>query len=167
MKHPEKVDMVIFRENTEDIYAGIDFEAGKEAALKTIEFLKANFPKDFKKIRFGETPDVVGIGIKPVSKTGTQRLFRSAIQYAITNKTQDRDDCPQGQHHEIHRRRLPRLGLRTGQERIRRGGDGRRAVVQNSRRQTRRGPRHQGRHRRHHARSKCSPARRISTSSPR
>ncbi len=78
--------MVIFRENTEDIYAGIDFEAGKEAALKTIEFLKANFPKDFKKIRFGETPKVIGIGIKPVSKTGTERLIRSAIQYAIANK---------------------------------------------------------------------------------
>jgi isocitrate dehydrogenase len=86
VKHPEKVNMVIFRENTEDIYAGIDFEAGKEAALKTIEFLKTHFPKDFKKIRFGETPDVVGIGIKPVSKSGTQRLVRSAIQYAITNK---------------------------------------------------------------------------------
>ena len=57
VKHPEKVNMVIFRENTEDIYAGIDFEAGKEAALKTIEFLKTNFPKDFKKIRFGETPE--------------------------------------------------------------------------------------------------------------
>jgi isocitrate dehydrogenase len=87
VKHPEKVNMVIFRENTEDIYAGIDFEAGKEAALKTIEFLKANFPKDFKKIRFGaESPDLVGIGIKPVSKTGTQRLVRSAIQYAIAQK---------------------------------------------------------------------------------
>jgi isocitrate dehydrogenase len=66
--------------------AGIDFEAGKEAALKTIEFLKANFPKDFKKIRFGETPEVVGVGIKSVSKTGTQRLARSAIQYAIAQK---------------------------------------------------------------------------------
>src|ERR1035438_7808006 len=87
VKHPEKVNMVIFRENTEDIYAGIDFEAGKEAALKTIEFLKANFPKDFKKIRFGETPELVGIGIKAVSKTGTQRLVRSTIQYAITNKS--------------------------------------------------------------------------------
>jgi isocitrate dehydrogenase len=54
--------------------------------LKTIEFLKANFPKDFKKIRFGETPEVVGIGIKPVSKIGTERLVRSAIQYAIANK---------------------------------------------------------------------------------
>jgi isocitrate dehydrogenase len=87
VKHPEKINMVIFRENTEDIYAGIDFEAGKEAALKTIEFLKANFPKDFKKIRFGaEAPELVGIGIKPVSKTGTQRLVRSAIQYAIAQK---------------------------------------------------------------------------------
>ena len=87
VKHPEKVNMVIFRENTEDIYAGIDFEAGKEAALKTIEFLKTNFPKDFKKIRFGvEAPELVGIGIKPVSKTGTQRLVRSAIQYAIAQK---------------------------------------------------------------------------------
>jgi len=87
VKHPEKVNMVIFRENTEDIYAGIDFEAGKEAALKMVEFIKTNFPKDFKKIRFGaESPELIGVGIKPVSKTGTQRLMRSAIQYAIANK---------------------------------------------------------------------------------
>jgi isocitrate dehydrogenase len=87
VKHPEKVNMVIFRENTEDIYAGIDFEAGKEAALKTLEFLKTNCPKDFKKIRFGaEAPELIGIGIKPVSKTGTQRLVRSALQYAIAQK---------------------------------------------------------------------------------
>src|SRR5581483_5252858 len=84
VKHPEKVDMVIFRENTEDIYAGIDFQAGTEPALKTIEFLKENFPKEFKKIRFGaDEISSVGIGIKPVSKTGTQRLVRAAIQYAI------------------------------------------------------------------------------------
>jgi len=86
VKHPEKVDMVIFRENTEDIYTGIDFEAGKEQALKTLEFIKTNFPKDYKKIRFGDTPEFVGIGIKPVSKPGTERLFRSAVQYAIINK---------------------------------------------------------------------------------
>ena len=86
VKHPEKVDMIIFRENTEDIYAGIDFEAGSEQALKTIEFLKANYPKDFKKIRFGESPELVGIGVKAVSKPGTERLVRSAIQYAIANK---------------------------------------------------------------------------------
>src|SRR5476649_1384363 len=84
VKHPEKVDMVIFRENTEDIYAGIDFQAGGEATMKTLEFLKSAFPKEFKKIRFGEeSPELVGVGIKPVSKTGTQRLVRAAIQYAI------------------------------------------------------------------------------------
>jgi len=84
VKHPEAVDMVIFRENTEDIYAGIDFEAGSEKALKTLAFLKENFPADFKKIRFGEEAvETVGVGFKPVSKHGTQRLVRSAIEYAI------------------------------------------------------------------------------------
>ncbi len=87
VKHPEKVDMVIFRENTEDIYAGVDFEAGSEIALKTLDFLKTNYPKEFSKIRFGsEAPKTVGVGIKPVSQPGSERLIRSAIQYAITNK---------------------------------------------------------------------------------
>jgi isocitrate dehydrogenase len=87
VKNPGKVDMVIFRENTEDIYAGIDFEAGSEIATKTLEFIKTNFPKEFKKIRFGaEQPNTVGIGIKPVSRPGSERLIRSAIQYAIANK---------------------------------------------------------------------------------
>ncbi|MFM7179977.1 MAG: NADP-dependent isocitrate dehydrogenase [Verrucomicrobiales bacterium] len=84
VKHPEKVDMVIFRENTEDIYAGIDFQAGSDKALKTLEFLKANFPDDFKKVRFGaEDVASVGVGFKPVSRPGTERLVRSAIEYAI------------------------------------------------------------------------------------
>jgi isocitrate dehydrogenase len=84
VKHPELVDMVIFRENTEDIYAGIDFEAGSEKAMKSLAFLKENFPADFAKVRFGaESPELVGVGFKPVSRTGTQRLMRSAIQYAI------------------------------------------------------------------------------------
>ena len=84
VKHPEKVDMVIFRENTEDIYAGIDFQAGSDKALKTLEFLKANFPDDFKKVRFGaEDIASVGVGFKPVSRPGTERLVRSAIEYAI------------------------------------------------------------------------------------
>ncbi len=87
VKHPEKVNMVIFRENTEDIYAGIDFQAGSEAALKTLEFLKSNFPKEFKKIRFGQDAvDSIGVGIKPVSKPGTERLVRAAIQYAVDQK---------------------------------------------------------------------------------
>jgi isocitrate dehydrogenase len=87
VKNPSKVDMVIFRENTEDIYAGIDFEAGSEIALKTLDFIKTNFPKEFKKIRFGEEqPATVGLGIKPVSRPGSERLIRSAIQYAIEFK---------------------------------------------------------------------------------
>jgi len=87
VKAPEKVDMVIFRENTEDIYAGIDFQADSEPALKILEFLKVQYPKEFKKIRFGETdPGSVGVGIKPVSRPGTERLVRAAIKYAIDQK---------------------------------------------------------------------------------
>jgi isocitrate dehydrogenase len=87
VKHPELVDMVIFRENTEDIYAGIDFQAGGEQAMKTLEFLKTNFPKEFTKIRFGEeAPTQVGIGFKPVSKPGSERLVRAAIEYAIEQR---------------------------------------------------------------------------------
>ena len=96
VKHPEKVNMVIFRENTEDIYAGIDFEAGKEAALKTIEFLKANFPKDFKKIRFGETPERG----RHRHQAGQQDRHAAALPLggAIRDHQQEQvgDDCPQG-----------------------------------------------------------------------
>jgi isocitrate dehydrogenase len=100
VKHPEKVDMVIFRENTEDIYAGVEFPAGSPEAQKVLDFLAKEFPKDFKKIRFGTQPaaqefwktvgqpdfpsDVkVGVGIKPVSYSGSVRLIHSAISYAI------------------------------------------------------------------------------------
>lgn len=80
VKRPEEVDMVIFRENSEDIYAGIEFQAGTEDAKKVADFLKATFPERAKKIRF---PDTAGFGVKPVSQEGTARLVRSAIQYAI------------------------------------------------------------------------------------
>src|SRR6266571_8939559 len=83
VKHPEKVDMVIFRENTEDIYVGIEFEAGSEENKKFLELFKQNFPKAYAKIRF---PLTSGIGIKPVSKEGSERLIRSAIEYAVANK---------------------------------------------------------------------------------
>ena len=83
VRAPEKVDMVIFRENTEDIYAGIEFEAGGAEVKKFLDSFKQNFPKQFAKIRF---PDSSGIGIKPVSKEGTDRLFRAAVEYAIANK---------------------------------------------------------------------------------
>jgi len=84
VKRPEKVDMIIFRENTEDIYAGVDWQAGSPEALKFLEWLATNVPKDFKKVRFGvEAVETVGVGIKPVSKPGTQRLVRAALQYAV------------------------------------------------------------------------------------
>src|SRR5438045_8551177 len=102
VKHPEKVDMVIFRENTEDIYAGIEYAAGTPEAQKILDFLQKEFPKEFDKIRFGtkrkaadfwkevgapEGDDVcVGIGIKPVSRAGSVRLIHSAIAYAIRNQ---------------------------------------------------------------------------------
>jgi isocitrate dehydrogenase len=106
VKTPEKVDMVIFRENTEDIYAGIEYAAGTAESQKVLDFLQQNFPKEFKKIRFG-TKDAaqgwqkqlegigapsrqvdvqVGIGFKPVSYLGTERLVHSAIGYAIQHK---------------------------------------------------------------------------------
>ena len=84
-KHPELVDMTIFRENTEDIYAGVEFTAGSPEAQKILDFLKAEFPDRFARIRF---PRQCGIGIKPVSREGTQRLVEAAIDYAIR---EDRD----------------------------------------------------------------------------
>lgn len=87
VKRPELVDMVIFRENTEDIYAGIDFEAGSDKAIQTLAFLQEHFPKDFAKVRFGsEDVSSVGVGIKPVSRHGTERLIAAAIDYAIDQK---------------------------------------------------------------------------------
>jgi len=106
VKHPEKVNMVIFRENTEDIYAGIEYAGGTPEAQKILDFVAKEFPKDFKKIRFGTKESAVewlkqleamgapqrpamvdvGIGFKPVSYLGTIRLVHAAIQYAIANR---------------------------------------------------------------------------------
>jgi len=103
VRRPEKVDMVIFRENTEDIYAGIEYVAGSPEARKILEFFAREFPKEFKKIRFGSAAaaiewqqqleaigaprrDVgveVGVGLKPMSRLGTERLVHSAIGYAL------------------------------------------------------------------------------------
>lgn len=82
VKRPELVDMVIFRENTEDIYAGIEFAAGTPENAELAKAIQEKFPKQFAKIRF---PENCGLGIKPVSKEGTQRLVRAAIKYAIDN----------------------------------------------------------------------------------
>src|SRR3954469_19341035 len=101
VKAPEKVNMVIFRENTEDIYAGIEYAAGTPESQKVLDFFAKEFPKEFSKIRFGtrekaaefwkevgapEKDDVcVGIGLKPISRSGSIRLIHSAISYAIKN----------------------------------------------------------------------------------
>ena len=82
VKKPEDVDMVIYRENTEDIYAGIEFQQGTDDAAKFKKLMQENFPKQFAKVRF---PDSSGFGIKPVSVEGTQRLVRAAMHYAIDN----------------------------------------------------------------------------------
>jgi isocitrate dehydrogenase len=107
VKDPGKVNMTIFRENTEDIYAGIEWAGGSADAQKVLDFLEKEFPQAFGKIRFGtaqknadwqsalegigapkrETPVMVGLGIKPVSYLGTERLVHSAIGYAIQNKS--------------------------------------------------------------------------------
>ncbi len=82
VKRPDLVDMVIFRENTEDIYAGIEFTAGSPEAQEFLTLLKGAFPKLHKKIRF---PDSSGLGIKPISKEGSERLIRAALKYAVEN----------------------------------------------------------------------------------
>ena len=133
--------MVIFRENTEDIYAGIEYAAGTPEAQKVLDFFAKEFPKEFKKIRFGtaeasqrvaaaarrrsarrsaRSAVQVGIGFKPVSYLGTERLVHSAIGYADREQAQERHARAQGQHHEVHRRRLPRLGLPGREEVLRR-----------------------------------------------
>src|SRR5467141_2511333 len=102
VKHPEKVDMVIFRENTEDIYAGIEYAAGTPESQKILDFFQEEFTKEFDKIRFGTrekaaefwkrvgAPEkdnvMVGLGLKPVSRSGSVRLIHSAISYAILNQ---------------------------------------------------------------------------------
>jgi len=103
VKHPEKVKMVIFRENTEDIYAGIEFAAGTPESQKVLDFMAKEFPAMFKKVRFGtsesvtswqklvggaaDSPVQVGVGFKPVSVYGSERLIRSAIEYALKEKS--------------------------------------------------------------------------------
>ena len=102
VKHPEKVNMVIFRENTEDIYAGIEYAAGTPESQKILDFFEKEFPKEFAKIRFGTrekaaefwkrvgAPEkdnvMVGLGLKPVSRSGSVRLIHSAIGYAVLNQ---------------------------------------------------------------------------------
>jgi isocitrate dehydrogenase len=83
VKHPEKVDMVIFRENTEDLYSGVEFASGSSELSQVLAFLKDHFSQQYSKIRF---PDSTALGLKPVSQEGSERLIRAAIQYALVNR---------------------------------------------------------------------------------
>jgi len=86
VREPHRTDMVLFRENTEDIYAGIEFQEGTEENKKFMQFFKETFPKSYKKIRF---PESSSIGIKPVSREGTERLVRAALEYSLIHKKPD------------------------------------------------------------------------------
>ena len=114
---PHLIDMVIFRENTEDIYAGIEWETGTPAAEKVVKFLREEM--GVKSIRF---PDTASIGIKPVSIEGSERLIRAAIRYAVEHDRRNVTLVHKGQHPEVHRGRLHALGLRAGQAGVRRQG---------------------------------------------
>ena len=106
VKHPERMNLVIFRENTEDVYIGIEWQSGTPEVKKLIEFLNKDMLKGGpKQIRWDS-----GVSIKPISPTGTKRLVRRAIEYAIENKRTRRHPDAQGQHPEIHRRRASATG---------------------------------------------------------
>ena len=187
VKHPEKVDMVIFRENTEDIYAGIEYAAGSPEAQKLLDFLAKEFPKDFRKIRFGTESAVrtwqaqlesigapnrdlgveVGIGLKPISRLGTERLVHSAIGYAVQNRRKSVTLVHKGNIMKFTEGAFRDWGYQVAKEffgaveidggpwcRIPGGQAGRRH-------------RHQGRDRRHHAAAGADAARTSSTSSRR
>ncbi len=107
VKHPERMDVVIFRENTEDVYAGVEWEQGTADCARLIEFLNKDMLKGGKKqIRLDS-----GIGIKPISVTGTKRLVRMAIQHALESGRKIGDAGAQGQHPEVYRGRVSTVGL--------------------------------------------------------
>ena len=169
--------MVIFRENTEDIYAGIEFEAGSESAQTFLAMFRERFPKEFKKVRF---PEECGIGIKAVSREGSERLIRAAIRYALEHKRKSVTFVHKGNimkftegafrdwGYALAEREFGGQGLHLGAV----GGDQGEEGRGRGQRRAEGGARlreapDQGRHRRHHACSRSSPGPRSSTSSPR
>ena len=114
VKHPERMNIVIFRENTEDVYAGIEWEQGTADCARLIEFLNKDMLKGGKKqIRLDS-----GVGIKPMSITGTKRLVRMAIQHALEIQEQIGHFGSQRQHPEIYGRRVPPMGIRRRHGRV-------------------------------------------------
>ena len=120
VKHPERMDVVIFRENTEDVYAGIEWEEGTADCAKLIEFLNKDMLKGGKKqIRLDS-----GVGIKPISDHRNQAPGAHGHSARARDRPQERDAGAQGQHPEVYRGRVPQVGIRTGHRRIsRQGGD--------------------------------------------
>ncbi len=163
VKHPEHVDMVIFRENTEDIYAGIEWPGGTAEAKKILDFLAKEFPKDFTKIRFGkEAEPMVGIGIKAGQQARHRAAVRSAIEYAIAHKRKSVTIVHKGNIMKYTEGAFRDWGY-ASRRRVRRGRVRRRPVVQDSK-----SPASSSRTRSPTSRSsRCSRARRSSTSSRR
>ncbi len=118
MVKPDEVDVVIFRENTEDIYAGIEFKEGSADVAKLREFVNTELLGNTKK----RLRDDAGLGIKPISVRGSKRLVRAAMQYAVDQRAQGRDDCAQREHPEVYRGCVPGVGLRGGERRVSRPG---------------------------------------------
>ena len=172
--------MVIFRENTEDIYAGIEFAAGTPEAQKVLDFLAKEFPKEFKKIRFG-TRGRAGVAeqlegdrradargrragrhrLKPISYLGTERLVHSAIDYAIANKRKSVTLVHKGNIMKFTEGAFRDWGYQVAKDVLRRRRDRRRAVVPDPGGQAGRRHRHQGRDRRHHAAADPDAAGRV------
>ena len=107
VKHPDRMNMVIFRENTEDVYAGIEWKEGTAEAKELIDFLNNEMLAGTNK----RVREDSGVGIKPISITGTKRLVRMAIELCAGEQSAHRHPRSQGQHSEVHRGRVPRVGL--------------------------------------------------------
>ena len=155
VRQPELVDMVIFRENTEDIYAGIEYAGGTAESQKVLDFLAREFPKEAGKVRFGtkekvdawqkqlesigapqrDLPVEVGIGFKPISYLGTERLVHSAIGYAIQNKRKSVTLVHKGNIMKFTEGGFRDWGYRVAKRVLRRAGNRRRPVVPDPRRQ--------------------------------
>lgn len=104
VKHPERVNMVIFRENTEDVYAGVEFAAATPEARKLIDFLR-------EELGVTKVGEAAAVGIKPMTETGSKRLVRRGAPLCPGQRAGKSDAGAQGQYHEVHRRRVPSMGL--------------------------------------------------------
>ena len=184
VKHPEKVDMVIFRENTEDIYAGIEYAAGTPEAQKVLDFLEQGISEGVRQDPFrhegegggilesgrraGEgSTSMVGIGIKPVSRSGSVRLIHSAIAYAIQNQRKSVTFVHKGNIMKFTEGAFRDWGYEVAKRILRRRGNRRRPVVQNSRRANRAAASSSRTRSPTSPCNRCSRARKISMSSRR